>query len=70
MDEVNEIKKDERFSHLLHDPKFRKMKKNERKVKIDSRFKSMFTDKNFKLKYSVDKRGRPIKSSTKENLKR
>ena len=30
----------------------------------------MFHDKKFKLKYSVDKRGRPINTTTNENLKK
>jgi len=30
----------------------------------------MFNDKEFKLKYSVDKRGRPIQSTTSENLEK
>ena len=45
------------------------MPKHEKKVKIDKRFKDMFTDKRFKLKYSVDKRGKPMNVTTNENLK-
>ncbi|XP_067668765.1 ESF1 homolog [Haliotis asinina] len=67
---MDDIRKDERFAHIVKDPRFRTMPKNKKKVKIDKRFQSMFTDKKFKLKYSVDKRGRPIQSTTNENLKK
>lgn len=39
--------KDGRFAKLHFDPRFQKLPKNETKVKIDSRFSSMFTNKNF-----------------------
>lgn len=61
---------DKRFSHILTDPKFRKIPKRERKVKIDNRFQSMFKDKKFKVKYTVDKRGRPVNHTSSEDLKR
>lgn len=61
---------DKRFAHILSDPKFRKIPKTERKVKIDDRFKVMFTGKQFKVNYSVDKRGRPVKQTSTEDLKR
>ncbi|KAF5302371.1 hypothetical protein FQA39_LY10410 [Lamprigera yunnana] len=61
---------DERFSHVINDPKFRRIPKTERKVKIDKRFKSMFEDKQFKVKYTVDKRGRPVNHTSNEDLKR
>lgn len=61
---------DERFAHIIHDPKYRRIPKTERKVKIDKRFKSMFKDKNFKVKYTVDKRGRPVSHTSTEDLKR
>lgn len=64
------LKDDERFKHIANDPKFRRIPKGERKVKIDNRFKSMFKDKNFKVKYTVDKRGRPVNHNSKEDLKR
>uniref|UniRef100_A0A672JW46 ESF1 homolog n=1 Tax=Sinocyclocheilus grahami TaxID=75366 RepID=A0A672JW46_SINGR len=46
------------------------MPSRERKVKIDKRFKSMFHDERFKLKYTVDKRGRPVNQTSTEDLKR
>ena len=61
---------DSRFSHVYTDPRFRIPHTKATKVKIDSRFKSLFTDKDFIQKCSVDKRGRPIPSSSTENLKR
>lgn len=61
---------DDRFSHVFKDPRFQRVPVKERKLKIDKRFKGMFKDKRFSLKYTVDKRGRPIKSSTSENLQK
>jgi hypothetical protein len=57
---MDELKKDTRFAHITKDPRFRPASKNERKLKIDRRFASMFNDPKFKLKYTVDKRGRPL----------
>lgn len=67
---MDEILKDKRFAHVAKDPRFRKMPVAERKVKIDNRFKHMFRDKRFKVKYSVDKRGRPVNLTTNENLRK
>ncbi|KAJ8952407.1 hypothetical protein NQ318_014499 [Aromia moschata] len=61
---------DKRFAHIANDPKFRRIPKNERKVKIDKRFQSMFKDKQFKVKYTIDKRGRPVSHTSTEDLKR
>ncbi|GJQ65392.1 hypothetical protein Trydic_g7502 [Trypoxylus dichotomus] len=61
---------DKRFIHVISDPKFRRIPKAERKVKIDKRFKSMFKDKKFKVKYTVDSRGRPVNRTSTEDLKR
>ena len=63
-------RKDKRFSHMSKDPRFNNMKKEDRKVKIDRRFNSMFEDKRFKLKYMVDKRGRPIQTTSNEDLRK
>lgn len=62
--------KDDRFSHISSDPRFRATPKSVRKVKIDKRFQSLFTDKRFQLKYSVDKRGRPTNQSSNENFRK
>jgi len=64
------ILKDERFAGILRDPKFKKPRRNERKVRIDKRFESMFKSDAFKVKYSVDKRGRRVSTNTTEDLKR
>lgn len=64
------MEEDKRFAHIKKDPKFRRIPKNERKVKIDKRFESMFNDKKFKVKYTVDKRGRPVSHTSTEDLKR
>ena len=45
---------------LQKDPRFRPISKKDKKLKIDRRFASMFNDPKFKLKYIVDKRGRPL----------
>lgn len=67
---MDHIKKDDRFSHISTDPKFRKLAKKHRKVKIDKRFHGMFSDKSFKVTYTVDKRGRPVKTSSNDHLKK
>ncbi|XP_063333155.1 ESF1 homolog [Pelmatolapia mariae] len=61
---------DERFLRVQKDPRFWEMPERERKVKIDKRFQSMFHDERFKVKYMVDKRGRPINHTSAEDLKR
>lgn len=61
---------DERFLRVQKDPRFWEMPERDRKVKIDKRFQSMFHDKRFKVKYTVDKRGRPINHTSTEDLKR
>ncbi|XP_014343331.1 ESF1 homolog isoform X1 [Latimeria chalumnae] len=65
-----DLASDQRFSRVMKDPRFWEMPEKERKIKIDKRFQAMFHDKKFKLKYTVDKRGRPINHSTTEDLKR
>ncbi|CAF4881715.1 unnamed protein product [Pieris macdunnoughi] len=67
---MSDILKDSRFAKYLNDPKYRQIPKHERKVKIDKRFQSMFSDEKFKVKYTVDKRGRPINETSTENLRK
>lgn len=67
---MDEMLKDPRFAHVAKDPKFRRIPKAERKVKIDHRFKDMFQDKKFTVKYTVDKRGRPLNQTTTEDLRK
>jgi hypothetical protein len=52
-------KMDERFCQVLADPRFRTLRKCDKKV--DKRFKNKFSGNKFKLKYSMDKRGKHIK---------
>lgn len=61
---------DDRFLRVQKDPRFWEMPEREHKIKIDRRFRSMFSDKRFGEKYTVDKRGRPIHHSSAEDLKR
>ncbi|XP_009868763.1 PREDICTED: ESF1 homolog [Apaloderma vittatum] len=67
---MEEVLSDGRFSHITRDPRFWEMPEKERKVKIDKRFRAMFHDKKFKLKYTMDKRGRPVNYSSTENLRK
>ncbi|RWS00182.1 ESF1-like protein [Dinothrombium tinctorium] len=60
---------DERFAHILKDPRFKNLKKSERKVKVDKRFRRMLKDESFDLTH-CDKRGKPSTSSRKEDLSR
>lgn len=64
------IWQDERFKHLVADPRFRTLPKVERKVKIDKRFQQMFTNDRFKVKYTVDKYGRRVNKSTEDDLRK
>ncbi|KAM7346415.1 uncharacterized protein ACRADG_006361 isoform 1-T3 [Cochliomyia hominivorax] len=67
---TSKIWQDERFQHLVSDPRFKSLPKQQRKVKIDKRFQGMFTNDKFKVKYTVDKYGRRINKSTSEDLKK
>ncbi|XP_059051510.1 ESF1 homolog [Achroia grisella] len=67
---MTNILKDNRFTKYLNDPRYKQIPKHERKVKIDKRFQSMFSDEKFKVKYTVDKRGRPISETSTENLRK
>lgn len=67
---MDEMLKDARFAHVAKDPKFRRIPKAQRKVKIDHRFKGMFKDEKFTVKYTIDKRGRPINRTTTEDLRK
>ncbi|XP_053917299.1 ESF1 homolog isoform X2 [Cuculus canorus] len=70
MSSQEEILSDGRFSRVARDPRFWEMPEKERKIKIDKRFHAMFHDKKFKLKYTVDKRGRPVNYTSTEDLKK
>lgn len=64
------IWQDERFQHLVSDPRFKNLPKVQRKVKIDKRFQGMFTNDKFKVKYTVDKYGRRVNKSNSEDLRK
>lgn len=66
----DEIYKDERFAHLLNNPRYKKLPNREGKVKIDNRFNSMFKDEKFKVKFTVDKYGRQVNKTSSEDLKK
>lgn len=67
---MDDILKDSRFAKYINDPRYRQIPKHERKVRIDKRFQSMFNDDKFKVKYTVDKRGRPVNETSTENLRK
>ena len=69
MSNKKDIFKDERFAHLLSNPRFKKLPKKEGKVKIDERFKPMFENEKFNIQYNVDKYGRKVNKKSAENLK-
>ncbi|XP_073830292.1 ESF1 homolog [Musca autumnalis] len=64
------IWQDERFQHLVTDPRFKNLPKVQRKVKIDKRFQGMFTNDKFQVKYTVDKYGRRVNKSNADDLKK
>lgn len=66
----DKIWSDPRFANLVNDPRFKSLPKSHKKVKIDKRFQPMFENEKFKLKYSVDKRGRKINTTSSEDLKK
>ncbi|XP_010084759.1 PREDICTED: ESF1 homolog [Pterocles gutturalis] len=70
MSSQEEILSDGRFSCVTRDPRFWEMPEKKRKIKIDKRFRAMFHDKKFKLKYTVDKRGRPVNYTSTEDLRK
>ena len=69
MSNKKDIFKDERFAHLLSNPRFKKLPRKEGKVKIDERFKPMFENDKFNIQYNVDKYGRKVNKKSAENLK-
>ena len=67
---MDNLKNDDRFKDALTNSKYLKLNKKNTKIKLDKRFKRILTDKDFTLKYSVDSKGRPLKESAKEDLKK
>lgn len=63
---MDQIISDARFKHIQRDPKYARIRKVDRKVKIDKRFEGMFKDKKFEIKHA-DKRGRPLNQKVYES---
>ena len=61
---------DKRFSSAKSDPRFKRVPRKVRKIEIDERFKGMFHEERFELNYSLDKRGRPVSRSSREDLQK
>ena len=60
---------DPRFKSQQSDPRFQKVPKNLKKLKVDERFKAMLdSNSSFARKSVTDKYGRPIKHNIKEDL--
>lgn len=64
------IWQDERFQHLVSDPRFRNIPQQQKKLKIDKRFQGMFTNEKFNIKYTVDKYGRKINNNASNDLRK
>lgn len=52
--------RDERFSFMYEDPRFKLVPQNVKKTKIDKRFQHMFQDDRFKIVAKTDKYGREL----------
>ena len=59
---------DPRFAQMVNDPRFRTMRNQEKKVKIDDRFQGMFSERRFTGGHRVDKRGLAIQKARGEDL--
>jgi len=66
----NADEQDERFKHLAYDARFQRFpSRNKNTVKVDDRFQRMFTDEEFRVGASKDKRGRKGKDK-KDDVRR
>ncbi|XP_052888099.1 ESF1 homolog [Anopheles moucheti] len=61
---------DDRFAHLINNPRYHGIPKSKKKVKIDNRFKAMFDDERFNQKATMDKYGRKIKKTDSDTLRK
>ena len=67
---TDKIQDDERYKEVSEMPLFNEMKRTDKKVRIDSRFKDMFTDKNFAVgRANIDMRGRPLAEDERKGIK-
>lgn len=64
------LEDDERFHEVAHDPLFHEMRRKERKVTVDKRFKEMFTDEQFGIgRAKTDSRGKPLAKDQRKDVK-
>ncbi|KAI9033302.1 hypothetical protein DFJ74DRAFT_698473 [Hyaloraphidium curvatum] len=68
--DVATLASDERFRHILRDPRFKKLKKDRAKVDIDERFSKMLDSEEFGHVAKVDKYGRKLKQKKGDDLRR
>jgi hypothetical protein len=68
--EQKAVIQDDRFKHVHSDPRFQRLPNQSRKFKVDKRFKGMFEDKEFQMNYIVDKHGRRIEQTGKDDIKK
>ncbi|XP_049280035.1 ESF1 homolog [Anopheles funestus] len=61
---------DDRFAHLINNPRYHGIPKSKKKVTIDNRFKAMFDDERFIHKGTMDKYGRKIKKTDSDMLRK
>eukprot|EP00357_Protocruzia_adherens_P032925 CAMPEP_0115010702 /NCGR_PEP_ID=MMETSP0216-20121206/23490_1 /TAXON_ID=223996 /ORGANISM="Protocruzia adherens, Strain Boccale" /LENGTH=596 /DNA_ID=CAMNT_0002379001 /DNA_START=81 /DNA_END=1871 /DNA_ORIENTATION=- len=63
--------RDKRFAHIQNDPKFSRLGKDDKKVRVDKRFKAMFQKKEFcSTGGLIDAKGRPVsQKSDKDDIK-
>uniref|UniRef100_A0A182YK95 Uncharacterized protein n=1 Tax=Anopheles stephensi TaxID=30069 RepID=A0A182YK95_ANOST len=61
---------DDRFAHLINNPRYHGIPKSKKKVTIDNRFKAMFEDERFNQKATMDKYGRKIKKTDSDMLRK
>uniref|UniRef100_A0A182P5R5 Uncharacterized protein n=1 Tax=Anopheles epiroticus TaxID=199890 RepID=A0A182P5R5_9DIPT len=68
--DVPKLWDDDRFAHLINNPRYHGIPKSKKKVKIDSRFKAMFEDDRFNQKATMDKYGRKVKKTDSDMLRK
>ncbi|KAI3381819.1 hypothetical protein SNEBB_004035 [Seison nebaliae] len=66
---MGKFQNDDRFKKIKKDKRFRLFQQNESKVKVDDRFSSMFTKKQFQKQFQIDKRGKSVTKSSLDELK-
>ncbi|KAI0987270.1 hypothetical protein GJ496_009611 [Pomphorhynchus laevis] len=69
MSDDHSYRDDDRYKEVITDPRFKRLPKSKRKLKVDKRFKSMFEDKEFQMQKRRDARG-AILPKVKENFEK